>query len=496
MGVHYAFQRENRSFEPAPGAQPLVDSFKSGERERLPAAPERDAPPGPGTLLIALNRIRTLASLFAAIPVTFWALDHLSKSIKTSEDWFLGLGFALFSLVYVVSVIHSCFHRRLRPYLAVDDAGLTVFTPREFSLGWSQIEGYARQNQDMRRILRVFLRPGVRVAGAVRSGAETYLDLNFIWTETPHRSLDLVLRACSDRLGAAREFAKPPASLRRSLARPAVFIATLAIALAAGLVFLRFHHPLIEEPPRPIDTRQGESVMFLGNSRVYGNDLPKMVRDIADSASSPIRYDVHMRSWLAATFKELWNDEGDRAALQSAWGKVILQPESGAFWDDWSARNTMTYGEKLIRAARAGGSEVALIVNWTRGPIFFDGNDEQAALASKQYGALMSRETRALAEKAGADLIDLEGAFAEAQESAPDIALTISGNDPTHAGSYLAGLVIYGYLSGADLAKVEWRPYDMTETQAEQLKEIAARHYSRRGESPGSIDPGASEPPR
>ena len=155
----------------------------------------------------------------------------------------------------------------------------------------------------------------------------------------------------------------------------------------------------------------------------------------------------------------------------------------------------MTYGEKLIRAAEAGGSEVALIANWTRGPNFFDGDEEQAALASKQYGALMSRETRALAEKTGADVIDLEGAFAEAEERAPDIPLTIFGNDPTHAGSYLAGLVIYGYLSGADLAKVEWRPYDMSEAQAEQLKKIAARHYSHRSELRGSIDPGEPKNP-
>ena len=93
--------------------------------------------------------------------------------------------------------------------------------------------------------------------------------------------------------GAAREFsvarapippivAKPPALLRRSLGRAAAFVATLAIALGAGLLVLRFHPPLIEEPPRPIDARQGESVMFLGNSRVYDNDLPEIVRDLAE----------------------------------------------------------------------------------------------------------------------------------------------------------------------------------------------------------------------
>ena len=43
----------------------------------------------------------------------------------------------------------------------------------------------------------------------------------------------------------------------------------------------------------------------------------------------------------------------------------------------------------------------------------------------------MARETRALAEKTGADVIDLEGAFAEAEERAPEIPLTLNGNDPT-----------------------------------------------------------------
>jgi hypothetical protein len=503
----YAFQRESFNFETAPRAQSIVARFRGAERERpLAEAPEPNAPREPETLLIKRSWRYTLAAAGPAILAAFGAWSHLSKNVKTPGDWFLGLLLALVSIVAAVAFVRSWRNGWLRRYLVADGDGLTVYTPQKVSLSWSQIEGCARLNEHGRRILRLSLRPGVSARGAVKSGAGTHFDINFRVAERPERSLDVVFCACLVRIGAWRERPaeispiRPPVeaprpSLRQRAARAAVFVAALAIPLGAGL-FAIMHHPLIEEPPRPIDARQGESVMFLGNSRIYGNDLPKVVRDIADSAGSPIRYDVHMRSWLAATFKELWNDGGDRAALQNPWGKVILQPESGAFWDESSARDTRTYGEKLIRAAEAGGSEVALMANWTRGPNFFDGDAEQAALASKRYGELMARETRALAEKTGADVIDLEGAFAEAEERAPEIPLTLNGNDPNHAGSYLAGLVIYGYLSGEDLAKVDWRPSDLSETQASLLKEIAARHYPHaEGGLRGSIDPSAPKEP-
>ena len=262
----------------------------------------------------------------------------------------------------------------------------------------------------------------------------------------------------------------PPAS-----PRPAIRILGLSALLAAaivGLAALPHRMTLLEEPPRAIDERPGQSVLFLGNSRIFVNDLPKMVRDVADSAHSTVRYDVHMRAWGAATLKEHWNDEGDRSALQKPWGMVIIQTQSGTFGDEASARDFADYGEKLIRAAEAGGSPVALMANWTLGANFFDGD----AAASQRYGDRIEQGTRALAEPTGAGVIDLERAFEDAAASAPEVALTSDGNHPTHAGTFLAALVIYGYLSHADVANVSWRPYDMSEATATKLKDIAARH--------------------
>jgi hypothetical protein len=151
---------------------------------------------------------------------------------------------------------------------------------------------------------------------------------------------------------------------------------------------------------------------------------------------------------------------------------VIIQTQSGTFGDEASARDFADFGEKLIRAAEASGSPVALMANWTLGPNFFDGD----AAASQQYGERIEQGTRALAEPTGAGVIDLERTFEDAAASAPDVALTSDGNHPTHAGSFLAALVIYGYLSHADVANVSWRPFDMSEATAMQLKDIAARH--------------------
>jgi hypothetical protein len=255
-------------------------------------------------------------------------------------------------------------------------------------------------------------------------------------------------------------------------------ILLLMLLLVAAIAFAAApaRRPVLEEAPGAMDERPGKTVLFLGNSRIFVNDLPRMVRDVADSAHSPVRYDVHMRAWGAATLEEHANNDGDREALRQRWDMVILQTQSASFYNEASARDFETYGEKLVQAARAAKSPVALIANWTLGPNFYRGAPAEAAAWSKAYGETTERKTRALAERIGAGVIDLERAFDDAQSALPDIALTTDGNHPSHAGTFLAALVIYGYLSQADLANISWRPFDMSRETATALKQIAARH--------------------
>lgn len=255
-----------------------------------------------------------------------------------------------------------------------------------------------------------------------------------------------------------------------------ILVLSLLVVVAIGVAAGMNRRPVLEEALGVMDERPGKSILFLGNSRIFVNDLPRMVRDVADSAHSPIRYDVHMRAWGGATFQEHVNNDGDREALRQRWDMVILQTQSASFYNEQSARDFETYGEQLVRAARAENSPVALIANWTLGPNFYRGGAAEATAWSKAYGETTEWKTRALAERVGAGVIDLERAFDNAQSALPDIALTTDGNHPSHAGTFLAALVIYGYLSQADLANVSWRPYDMSRETAAALKQIAA-HY-------------------
>jgi len=251
---------------------------------------------------------------------------------------------------------------------------------------------------------------------------------------------------------------------------------SLLLVAAIGVLAGMNRRPVLEESPGVMDNRPEKSVLFLGNSRIFVNDLPKMVRDVADSAQSPVRYDVHMRAWGNATLEEHAHDDGNREALSRRWDMVIIQTQSASFVDAQSIRDFNLYGEELVRAARAANSPVALIANWTLGPNYYRGTPADAAAWSNAYGETIERNTRALAEQTGAGVIDLEGAFDDAQATLPDMALTTDGNHPSHAGTFLAALVVYGYLSQADLANIPWRPYDMSPETAAALKRIAARY--------------------
>ena len=406
-------------------------------------------------------------------------------------------------------MIHTIIFRRQVFYIAAIDAD--GFGSKSLPFGplpWAQIESCACKNIEGRRILRIFLSPGaldtpkpgdedylarpvLRKRGVLlikRDGSGYYFDIDFAGARNPEATLETVFRACAERIAQSREWSAPGRAMRafvderpdprpnarRSWKRVVFLLALFPLAAVAFAFGVR--RPVIEEPPGAVDSRPGQSILFLGNSRVVANDLPRMVRDVADSANSPIRYDVHMRAWAAATLREHLDDDGDRAELRKPWDMVILQPQSGAFESQAIERDFVDAGAKLIREAQESGSHVAVMANWTLGPSHFNGEDRAIAGDPRSYGRLIDEGTRSLAEPMGAGIIELQRAFEDAEDAEPHVALTTDGNHPSHAGTYLAALVIYRFLSHDNLEHVSYRPYDMTPETAAKLKRVAMRY--------------------
>jgi hypothetical protein len=58
------------------------------------------------------------------------------------------------------------------------------------------------------------------------------------------------------------------------------------------------------------DKRPVRPMLFIGNSRTYYNDMPAMLRKMADSAHAKDRFDIVTRALPAGTLQLSWNDPG------------------------------------------------------------------------------------------------------------------------------------------------------------------------------------------
>ncbi|HEX8261810.1 MAG TPA: hypothetical protein VF547_02935, partial [Allosphingosinicella sp.] len=156
------------------------------------------------------------------------------------------------------------------------------------------------------------------------------------------------------------------------------------------------------------DPRPARDILFVGNSRMFTNDLPSMVRAVADSADSPVKYRVRMWALPGRTFVDHARSKAVQALLAERWDRVILQAQSAAQLEQGSRADFTAYGGRLIGRARAAGSPSSLVVNWTYSEAVF--REHPGWTRSEAY-ALIQRDHRALARTSGAELINVGTMF-------------------------------------------------------------------------------------
>lgn len=219
------------------------------------------------------------------------------------------------------------------------------------------------------------------------------------------------------------------------------------------------------------DPRPARDILFVGNSRMFTNDLPSMVRAVADSADAPVKYRVRMWALPGRTFVDHANSKKVRALLTERWDRVILQAQSAAQWDGDSRADFAAYGGQLIGRAQTAGSPVSLVVNWTYGKAMLR---EVPELDLDYMDGFIQRDHRALARRSGAGLINVGAMFRRVRAARPDLELTPDGNHPSAAGTYVYALMVYSHLSQADVRAVGYIPEGVGEADARELRELVA----------------------
>jgi len=169
------------------------------------------------------------------------------------------------------------------------------------------------------------------------------------------------------------------------------------------------------------DSRPARSVLILGNSRTFVNDTPAMLRKVADSAGSPIKYQIETNAKPAFTFEDHWSDGRTRTLLNETWDEIVLQGESSSQSSVKQSESFKAYGKKLAQIAQVRSGRPTLLVNWPYDPSEF-----------KNYGPYNRAEhldfletiNVDLARSAGLDRVELAGLWESVRNSNPRIRLT------------------------------------------------------------------------
>jgi hypothetical protein len=243
----------------------------------------------------------------------------------------------------------------------------------------------------------------------------------------------------------------------------------IAAALGGILVVLyfvlpagTFADPLLAVADR-FDKRPVRSMLFIGNSRTYYNDMPAMLRKMADSAHVKERFDIVTRALPAGTLQLSWNDAETRRLLKQPWHDVVVQAESNAQSSEQRTEQFFDYGERLIREAQSTGGTPALIVNWVYGEELFTGSGP--GMRAWYYGRIQSDYAR-LSGMTGARLVNVAQVWERVHAAAPELPLYSDGNHPTLQGSYLSALTLYAHLSATDGSDVTYVPHGMAAAEA------------------------------
>jgi hypothetical protein len=200
----------------------------------------------------------------------------------------------------------------------------------------------------------------------------------------------------------------------------------------------------LNEPERPPTTGARVSLLFVGNSYTFANDLPGMVAAILRTRK--ISADVHAVVRYGATLTDHWaGGFGDAPSrIESGhWSWVILQEQSTRPLREPGAFASAVAG--FARQAAPRGTQIAVLETWAQQAH----PEEQPALASA---------TRVAAQAAGARVIPAGEAWALAQQGDSSSPLwAADGDHPSAWGTYLTAAATVDALFGPGLlpARIE-----------------------------------------
>ena len=269
---------------------------------------------------------------------------------------------------------------------------------------------------------------------------------------------------------------------------------TLTICLAGALVMLgapqtyRFggayvlsdtdHADLMAS--HPASPQRTVSVLFVGNSLTFVNDMPAMLANIASSDTrSPVALQVKAITSPGAKLDYLYAQTPALAwARQHHVDVVVLQEHSNWYDTQPGFQDALDSASDWASAVRGLNEKPIYFQIWAEGA----GSPYYSNRSYVTYGRTPTEESKAdsegterLAAKLDLAYAPVGDAFERAAETqgAPDL-YQPDRRHPSLAGSYLAALVFYKVLTGRTGGQASYHPWGMSDADAALLVRISS----------------------
>jgi hypothetical protein len=188
------------------------------------------------------------------------------------------------------------------------------------------------------------------------------------------------------------------------------------------------------EPPA------GHSMLFIGNSLTYANDLPVMVEKLAEAVGDSVRVGMAAGPNMAVIDHTVAGSAAIAMIGEADWAYVVLQqgPTPAGICRDTLVIAAMRLAPKI----RAAGGRPVLFLPWAR-------------RAFPQSLTAAGESATAAARAVGGAVVPVGIAWTTALDEDRDLPLYGGdGYHPAPAGTLLAALTIYDRLSGRDVRTI------------------------------------------
>jgi hypothetical protein len=213
-------------------------------------------------------------------------------------------------------------------------------------------------------------------------------------------------------------------------------------------------------------------VLFVGNSLTYTNELPRVVEALARGGD--VEIEAGMVAFANAALEDHWADGRARREIASKrWDIVVMQQGPSSLAS--SRADLVEWTSKFAGEIRAAGARPALLGVWP------------AARNRAMLGNVIE-SYRIAAGNCDCELLPAGLAWQSAWKKSGRLSLYgADGFHPSDEGTYLAALVIWGGLTGADLSGApaelrlpEGRRVTIRRSRAMIYREVAAAALSSR----------------